>query len=202
MNRPLAIVVAAACCLAVALAGATTNAQTPSQDPRPTPMTTFPEGAGKDVAVRICSECHPITNVTKHRESRAGWGKILEKMLGEGAHIPDDDWDTLVAYLSVTLGTKVKINEATAAVIADTFDIEDDLAAAVVRYRSQKGPFKTWKDVAAVPGIDAKRVEEQKDNLIFSGGLRPAGPPIAVRSRGPVAPLRSGGRAVGAPGVR
>jgi competence ComEA-like helix-hairpin-helix protein len=185
MNRPFAIVVAGACCLAVALVGATTNAQTP---PPPAPMTTFPEGAGKDVAVRICSECHPITNVTKHRESRAGWGTILEKMIGEGAHIPDDDWETLVAYLSVTLGKKVKINEATAAVIADTFDIDDDLAAAVVKYRTQKGPFKTWKDVAAVPGMDAKRVEEQKDNLIFTGGLRPAGPPSAVRSRGPRCP--------------
>lgn len=173
MNRPFAIVVAGACCLAVVLVGATTNAQTPP--PRPAPMTTFPEGAGKDVAVRICSECHPITNVTKHRESRTGWGKILEKMIGEGAHIPDDDWETLVAYLSVTLGKKVKINEATAAIIAETFDIEDELAAAVVKYRSQKGPFKTWKDVAAVPGIDAKRVEEQKDNLDFTVGAPGAG---------------------------
>jgi competence ComEA-like helix-hairpin-helix protein len=162
------MVVAAGCCLVVALVGATTNAQTPLQDPRPAPMTTFPEGTGKDVAVRICSECHPIMNVTKHRESRTGWGKILEKMLGEGANIPDADWDTLVSYLSVTLGKKIKINEATAAIIADTLDIEEDLAAAVVKYRSQKGPFKTWKDVAAVPGIDAKRVEEQKDNLDFT----------------------------------
>jgi competence protein ComEA len=174
MNRPWVLVVAGGCCLAAALVGVTTSAQTPPQEPRPAPMTTFPEGAGRDVAVRVCSECHPIANVTRHRESRAGWGKILEKMLGEGATITDADWDTLVAYLSVTLGKKVKINEATAAVIAETFDIEEGLAAAVVKYRTQKGPFKTWKDVAAVPGLDAKRVEEQKDNLDFSAGLRPA----------------------------
>jgi competence protein ComEA len=172
MKRPLALVLAGSCCFAVALLGATTRAQTP-QDPPPAPAATFPEGAGRDVAVRICTECHPVTRVTKHRDSRTGWGKILDEMLGEGATITDADWETLVSYLSVTLGKKVKINEATAAIIADTFDIEEDLAAAVVKYRSQKGPFKTWKDVAAVPGIDAKRVEEQKDNLDFTVGLRP-----------------------------
>jgi len=168
MQRPVGTVLAGACCLVMAVVSATTRAQTPPQCPKPAPMTTFPEGPGKDVAVRICTECHPVTNVTKHRESRTAWGKILDKMLDEGAHIPDADWDTLVSYLSVTLGKKVKINVATAAIIAETFDIEEELAEAVVKYRAQKGPFKTWKDVAAVPGIDAKRVEEQKDNLDFS----------------------------------
>ena len=174
MTRPLALVLAGGCCLILALAESTTSAHTPPQEPQPAPMTTFPEGAGRDVAVRICVECHPVLRVTRHRDSRAGWGQILDQMLDEGAPITDADWDTLVSYLSVTLGKKVKINEATAAIIAETFDIDDDLAKAVVKYRSQKGPFKTWKDVAAVPGIDAKRVEEQKDNLDFSVGLRPA----------------------------
>ena len=175
MKRPLALVLAGSCCFAVALLGATTRAQTP-QEPPPAPAATFPEGAGRDVAVRICTECHPVARITRHRDSRVGWAQILDQMLDEGAHITDPDWDTLVSYLSVTLGKKVKINEATAAVIAETFEIDEDLATAVVKYRTQKGPFKTWKDVAAVPGIDAKRVEEQKDNLDFSGGLRPAGP--------------------------
>ena len=131
-------------------------------------MATFPEGAGRDVAVRLCTDCHPIANVTSHRESRAAWGHFLDLMRGEGADITDADWETLVSYFSVTLGRKVKINEATAPLIAETFDISEELAAAVVKYRSQKGPFKTWKDVAAVPGINAKRVEEQKVNLDFS----------------------------------
>jgi len=168
MTRPLALVLAGGCCLTLALAGSATSAHALPQEPQPAPMTTFPEGAGRDVAVRICTECHPVTRVTRHRDSRVGWTKILDQMLDEGAQISDADWATLVSYLSVTLGKKVKINEATAAVIAETFEIDEDLAAAVVKYRSQKGPFKTWKDVAAVPGLDAKRVEEQKDNLDFS----------------------------------
>src|SRR5262245_27382595 len=34
--------------------------------------------------------------------------------------------------------------------------------------------------------------------IMKTGGLRPAGPPIAVARGGPMAPLRSGGRALGA----
>ena len=58
-------------------------------------------------------------------------------------------------------------------VVAETFDIDEDLAAAIVAYRRQTGPFKTWKDIAAVPGINSARVEEQKDNLDFSVSLGP-----------------------------
>jgi len=170
VTRPLVLIAAAGCCFAVTLAGAATIAPVSRQEPRPTPMTAFPEGAGRDVAVRLCTDCHPVANVTRHRESRTGWGHILDLMRGEGAPVTDTDWETLVSYFSVTLGKKVKINEATAAIIAETFDIDEELAAAVVKYRSQKGPFKTWKDVAAVPGIDAKRVEEQQGNLDFSVG--------------------------------
>ena len=136
-------------------------------------MKTFPEGPGRDVAVRLCSDCHAIVDVTRHRESRARWGQIIERMIGEGAQINDADFDKLVTYFSVALGKKVKINEATAIVVAETFDIDEDLAAAIVAYRRQTGPFKTWKDIAAVPGVDSARVEEQKDNLDFSVSLGP-----------------------------
>ena len=89
-------------------------------------------------------------------------------MIGEGANVNDADFETLVVYFSVVLGKKVKINDATSVVVAETFDIDEKLAAAIVAYRQQKGPFKSWKDIAAVPGINPKRVEEQKDNLDFS----------------------------------
>jgi competence protein ComEA len=136
-------------------------------------MKAFPDGPGRDVAVRLCSDCHAIVDVTKHRESRARWGQIVEKMIGEGAQINDADFETLVIYFSVALGKKVKINEAAARVISETFDLEEELAEAIVKHRSQKGPFKTWRDIAAVPGINPKRVEEQKDNLDFSVSLAP-----------------------------
>ena len=174
MRHPWILLAVAACALTVTAAhAASTGGAGPRQDAKPAPLTTFPDGAGKEVALRLCIDCHPVADVTRHRESRAGWGVILEKMIGEGASINDADYETLVSYLSVTLGKKIKINEASAKVIGETFDFEPDAAAAIVKHRTEHGPFKTWKDVAAVPGIDAKRVEEQKDNLDFSVEFRP-----------------------------
>ena len=127
----------------------------------------FPEGPGREVAMRICQDCHPAGDIVKHRESRFRWSVIVEQMIGEGASIRDEEFEVIVTYLSVALGKKVRINEASATVIAETFDISEDLAAAIVKHRTERGPFKDWKDVAAAPGVDPKRIEEQKGNLDF-----------------------------------
>ena len=162
MKRPVALLAFGAWVWAAAIVPAL------RQEPAPAPLKAFPDGPGRDVAVRLCSDCHPIVAVTRVRESRAKWGQIIERMIGEGAQIKDADFETLVVYFIVVLGKKVKINDATSVVVAETFDIDEKLAAAIVAYRQQKGPFKSWKDIAAVPGINPKRVEEQKDNLDFS----------------------------------
>lgn len=131
----------------------------------------FPELPGRDVAVRICLDCHPGSDITKRRESRFKWAVIVEEMIGEGAKINDTDFETLTTYLSVAFGKKVKINEATAQVIAETFDIAPEHAERILKHRTQHGPFKSWQEIAAIPGIDAKRVEEQRSNLDFTAGL-------------------------------
>ena len=91
-------------------------------------------------------------------------------MVSEGASIRAEEFEVVVSYLSVALGKKIKINEASADVISETFDISEELAAAIVKQRTAKGGFKDWKDVAATPGVDAKRIEEQKGNLDFGSG--------------------------------
>ena len=133
--------------------------------------TGFPELPGRDVAVRICLDCHASSDITNRRESRFKWAVIVDQMIGEGAKINDKDFETLTVYLSVAFGRKVKINEASAKVIAETFDIAADAAERIVARRTERGPFKTWQEIAAIPGIDAKRVEEQQANLDFTAGL-------------------------------
>jgi len=167
MSRGNVLVITALLGLSWAITGqATSGRQTPQ--PTPTPQG-FPEGASRDLVVRICVDCHPATRVTKERLSRAQWAEEVVKMIGEGADIKDDDFDPIVSYLSVAFGKKIKINEATAADIANTFDIDEKLAGAIVKYRTDNGPFKEWKDLTKVKGLDPKRVEEQKDNLDFGG---------------------------------
>lgn len=155
-------------CLLATVAGRASEGSSQSGTPPPPPE--FPQGPNRDVVVKACRECHPITQITKRRESRARWSQIAEEMLGEGAQMTDDEFEKVVVYLSVILGKKIRINEAPAEAIADTFDIEMELAEAIVKYRGGKGPFKEWKDLLIVAGLDPRRIEEQKDNLDFSRG--------------------------------
>jgi hypothetical protein len=132
---------------------------------------TFPEGTGKETVERICRDCHPAGDILRHKETRFRWSVIVGEMIGEGAKISDEEFEVVVSYLSVALGKKIKINEASAAAISEAFDISEEMAAAIVKQRATKGAFKDWKDVAATPGVDAKRIEEQKNNLDFGSSL-------------------------------
>ena len=156
------------------------------------PPTGFPDLPGRDVAVHICLACHPSSDITNRRESRFKWAVIVDQMIGEGAKINDKDFETLTVYLSVSFGRKVKVNEAPARVIAETFDIAAEDADRIVARRTERGPFKTWQEIAAIPGIDAKRVEEQQANLDFTAGLHlvPTAEAALVSSRVASVPRR------------
>jgi competence protein ComEA len=47
-------------------------------------------------------------------------------------------------------------------------------AAAVIDYRQKHGPFKSIEDLKKVPGIDAKKIDAEKDRLYFGGATPPA----------------------------
>jgi competence protein ComEA len=40
-------------------------------------------------------------------------------------------------------------------------------AAAIVRYRTQHGDFKSIEDLKRVPGVDVAKIEAKKDRLLF-----------------------------------
>jgi hypothetical protein len=169
MNRQsrLLVLIAVTCLATAVVARGNVDESRPQAT---APLTAFPEGTGREITERICRDCHPAGDVLRHRESRFRWSVIVGEMIGEGAKISDDDFEVIVSYLSVALGKKIKINEASAAAISEAFDISEEMAAAIVKQRTAKGGFKDWKDVASTPGVDAKRIEEQKGNLDFGSG--------------------------------
>jgi competence ComEA-like helix-hairpin-helix protein len=163
--RPRLVCLTAAICLLSALIG---RAHVDRAQSAPAPPADFPPGPNRDVVVKACKECHPISQVTRRRESRSKWSGIVEQMIKEGAEIRDEDFDKIVVYLSVVLGKNIRINDATAEAISEALDIAEEAASAIVKHRAEKGPFKEWKDLLKVPGIDAQRIEEMKDALDFS----------------------------------
>lgn len=171
MTRPPLVAVFVACLWSAAVVAATgrpgpTQATTPVQGV----PASYPPGKGREVVIRVCTDCHAVTDITRRRETRSRWGVIVDAMTSHGAQFTDADFEAMVSYLSVTFGRPIKINTASASTIAEALDISEEHAAAVVTHRTAHGPFKDWKAVAAVPGLDPARVEEQRGNLDFTTG--------------------------------
>lgn len=73
----------------------------------------------------------------------------------------------LLLGLSVMVqAAPVDINSADAAVLASSIKgVGEKRAEAIIAYRKEHGPFKAIEDLAKVPGIGAKMVEDNRQNL-------------------------------------
>ena len=64
----------------------------------------LPEGKGKETVVRLCSDCHAARVVTTARKTQDQWLQTVETMADKGINASDDDFTTVVEYLSAHLG--------------------------------------------------------------------------------------------------
>ena len=87
-------------------------------------------------------------------------------MRGRGALGTDDDFKQIVNYLTKYFGVPVNVNTAPAKDL-ESLDLTTAEAAAVVKYRTDKGKIKDWSDFAKIEGIDAKKVEPIKSRVKF-----------------------------------
>lgn len=63
----------------------------------------------------------------------------------------------------------VNVNTADAKAISESLTgIGQKKAEAIVKYREEKGLFKTAEDLANVPGIGEKTVEKNKQDIVIS----------------------------------
>jgi competence protein ComEA len=69
----------------------------------------LPDGPGKQVLKKSCSQCHNASVITtKPGHTDDDWTDILNKMIGRGAVLSDEDGDTLLDYLSTNFGPSWK----------------------------------------------------------------------------------------------
>lgn len=170
---------------AMALGVASAQTVTP-----PDAAASMPDGAGKPIVQRACASCHAVTVVTSKHATQKEWDQVVNLMVSRGAELSDDEIETVIAYLAKNYGpldaksapaadaaaaapadasapASVNINHAGAAEIASTLGLADADAEAVVKYRTQHGDFKTWSEVAAVPGIPAAKIEAAQKRITF-----------------------------------
>jgi competence protein ComEA len=127
----------------------------------------LPAGKGKDVLLTMCVKCHGPDQIAGAKYSKKLWVGVVDDMVSRGAEGSDADIKILVDYLARNFGKPININTSTAQEIEDGLTFSTADSELLVRYRTEKGLFKTYEDLLKVPGIDAKQLEEQKKNILF-----------------------------------
>jgi competence protein ComEA len=135
----------------------------------------LPEGKGKGEFARICGQCHSVDIIITKTNTADGWAAVVDDMVSRGADGTDDELSLVIQYLAAHFGPKVKVNKASAEEISTTLDLPSADAEAIVHYRNTVGAFKAWSDLAKVPHIDIKKLEQKKDRIDFSSSQDPAG---------------------------
>ncbi len=76
----------------------------------------------------------------------------------------------LLLITTAALANSVNINTADATELAEMINgVGLKKAQEIVRYREQKGPFKTIEDLANIKGIGQATIEKNRQNMTTSG---------------------------------
>jgi competence protein ComEA len=129
----------------------------------------LPDGAGKELVVRTCFQCHDSSSFRKKRLSSDDWAETVGKMVDQGAEATDQEQAVIAGYLVNNFGpdSKVRINTAPFTEIRVVLGFTNDETKAIIAYREQHGDFKQLRDLLKVPGLDSVKVEAKKDMLAF-----------------------------------
>jgi len=60
----------------------------------------LPPGPGRDVTVRVCSQCHSPEIASNQRMDKDGWKALVDQMANNGANATSAEFDTITNYLA------------------------------------------------------------------------------------------------------
>lgn len=121
----------------------------------------------KKLFERTCSRCHTLVSTYRMRNTRERWAEIVDDMVSRGAEATDDEIEQIIDFLTAHYGTKVNVNKASAQELSRSLGISIMAAKSIVDYRAKNGAFEKVADLRAVPNVDWKAIESQKDRIEF-----------------------------------
>jgi competence protein ComEA len=128
----------------------------------------FPDAPGKMTLEKVCTACHDLGPLSGMTGGTDIWQSVVDDMKVRGADGTEQEFKDIVAYLSKYLGAPVKINTDTAASIETNLQLSTGEAVAIVKYRTDKGAFKSWDDLTKVPGLDMKKLDGLQKRIKFT----------------------------------
>jgi mono/diheme cytochrome c family protein len=66
----------------------------------------LPDGPGRDVTVRVCSQCHSPEIAAHQTLDAQGWKDLVNQMANNGANATDAEFDTITTYLTTAFPQK------------------------------------------------------------------------------------------------
>jgi competence protein ComEA len=105
------------------------------------------------------------------RQDRAGWAVTLRKMAALGAKGTPEEFGAALEYLATHFPAnelpRINVNTAPAIDLESGLTLRRSQAAAIVAYRVEHGPFKSFADLKKVPGLDVAMIEAKRQRLAF-----------------------------------
>lgn len=130
----------------------------------------LPEGAGRELTVRVCAQCHEPQRAAALRLTREGWEGVMAKMAGLGARASDEELGQIVDYLAEHFKGEapkpINLNTATSVELESVAAMLRRESAAWIAYRAKHGPCKAIDDLKKVPGVDFTKVDSRRDRLV------------------------------------
>jgi mono/diheme cytochrome c family protein len=66
----------------------------------------LPAGPGREVAVKVCAQCHSPELVATQKLDPDGWKSLVNQMASNGAQATDAEFDTITKYLATSFPAK------------------------------------------------------------------------------------------------
>ena len=67
-------------------------------------QTQLPDAKGRELVQTVCNSCHSVELITTHRQTRDEWTGTVQRMAQHGASATDDQFHTIVDYLTNNFG--------------------------------------------------------------------------------------------------
>ena len=131
---------------------------------------TMPEGAARELTVKVCAQCHEPQRSGSLRLTREGWEGVVAKMVGLGARATDAELEQITDYLATSFKGEapkpINMNTASAVELESVAALLRKEAAAWIAYRNTHPPCKTLDDLKKVVGVPFKKIDERRDRLV------------------------------------
>ena len=64
----------------------------------------LPDGEGKDLVENVCASCHDLDTAVDTKRTETEWKKVVDTMKSRGAEATDEEFATIVKYLTKNFG--------------------------------------------------------------------------------------------------